>query len=149
MAADGSSCSYSCWQPEGEWKKWKTAAQTAAVVHAAGEPYNEHAPPTFWYFNNWQGNGWRWFLKYGIVEAWGAANWLPGGANEDPELRQFQEARDVVEFKERAKELAKTNIPNAEYKTKIDQVANVFCKMKRGDIVVMTSNGKYGQDKGE
>ena len=137
------------------------AAQTAAVVHAAGEPYNEHAPPTFWYFNNWQGNGWRWFLKYGIVEAFGSPPWLPGGANEDAELRQLQEARqhitsppeleqNLVAFKKQCNGLAEEHGPS-NYKTPstITQLGYMFYTMKKGDIVVMTSNGKYGQDKGE
>ena len=108
----------------------------------------------FQQFNNWSGNGWRWFLKYGIVEAWSATSWLPGGANEDAELRQLQEARDVGAFKERCISLANqldspSDLKGKSQKSTIPQVGDMFCKMKRGDLVVMNSGGDEGQDKGE
>ena len=119
-----------------------------------------------WHFQNCKGALYKTMLgdnppKRKFVEGHSIYQWLPGGENEDPELVRLLEQDDLEGFKERMRALFRDGrgreapgtwgqqaINQPEYKESkrtpyITQIGHLFFA-KKGDLVVMTSSGKYG-----
>ena len=119
-----------------------------------------------WHFQNCKGALYKTMLgdnppKRKFVEGHSIYQWLPGGENEDPELARLLEQDDLEGFKERMRALfrdgrgreapgtwGQQDINQPEYKESkrtpyITQIGHLFFA-KKGDLVVMTSSGKYG-----
>ena len=119
-----------------------------------------------WHFQNCKGALYKTMLgdnppKRKFVEGHSIYQWLPGGENEDPELVRLLEQDDLEGFKERMRALFRAgrgreapgtwgqqDINQPEYKESkrtpyITQIGHLFFA-KKGDLVVMTSSGEYG-----
>ena len=120
-----------------------------------------------WHFQNCKGALYKTMLgdnppKRKFVEGHSIYQWLPGGENEDPELVRLLAQDDLEGFKERMRALfrdgrgreapgtwgqADINQPATKESKRapyVRQIAYLFLEAKKGDIVVMTSSGEYG-----
>ena len=119
-----------------------------------------------WHFQNCKGALYKTMLgdnppKRKFVEGHSIYQWLPGGENEDPELVRLLEQDDLEGFKERMRALfregrgreapgtwgqAHINQPATKESKRtpyVTQIGHLFFA-KKGDLVVMTSSGEYG-----
>ena len=118
-----------------------------------------------WHFQNCKGALYKTMLgdnppKRKFVEGHSIYQWLPGGENEDPELVRLLEQGDEEGFRERLRALFRDGrgreAPGTWGQQAINQPANEEDRRpyitqipylffaKKGDLVVMTSSGEYG-----
>ena len=118
-----------------------------------------------WHFQNCKGALYKTMLgdnppKRKFVEGHSIYQWLPGGENEDPELVRLLEQGDDEGFRERLRALFRDGrgreAPGTWGQQAINQPANEEDRRpyitqipylffaKKGDLVVMTSSGEYG-----
>ena len=118
-----------------------------------------------WHFQNCKGALYKTMLgdnppKRKFVEGHSIYQWLPGGENEDPELVRLLELGDEEGFRERLRALFRNGrgreAPGTWGQQAINQPANEEDRRpyitqipylffaKKGDLVVMTSSGEYG-----
>ena len=147
--------------------QWRLAREMHQKLCADAGISDEREEFRAWHFQNCKGALYKTMLgdnppKRKFVEGHSIYQWLPGGENEDPELVRLLAQDDLEGFKERMRALfrdgrgreapgtwgqADINQPATKESKRtpyVRQIAYLFLEAKKGDIVVMTSSGKYG-----
>ena len=131
----------------------------ATLLAAAG--IDQPAELQIWGCQNWKGAGWPMLrgdnpLEEPFMEAHGIEPMLPGGTAADDELVRLQRLGDAAGFAARIKELYETERrfeapglwgrfnESRVSPGRVGQLSTLFVNAKKGDLVIMTSSGKYG-----
>ena len=148
--------------------RWRLVRDMHQTLCAEADIIDGREEFRVWYMQNCNGSLYHAMLgdnpseEEGYVEAHSIYRWLPGGQNEDAELVRLLAQGDLEGFKERMRALfrdgrgreapgtwgqADINQPATKESKRapyVRQIAYLFLEAKKGDIVVMTSSGKYG-----
>ena len=148
--------------------RWRLVRDMHQTLCAEADIIDGREEFRVWYMQNCNGSLYHAMLgdnpseEEGYVEAHSIYRWLPGGQNEDAELVRLLAQDDLEGFKERMRALfrdgrgreapgtwgqADINQPATKESKRtpyVRQIAYLFLEAKKGDIVVMTSSGKYG-----